>query len=195
MRPRGGYVHPLKLLRKLWGIMLVGRLLGPQWSRRELPLLLLELVRKDGGTGVLVSLLPLGRELRVGLVLGLTLGVVIVWAGGGEGEHVECGFPGPGWVHGRQLLLLRLGRVINQTGLQMSDIRASFAVEGRFGAGCLLHSPVSLSTLTDAIPPQSVVVMVKGVGHASHFVGAKTMARGAVWVGVHGGEELGAVCA
>jgi hypothetical protein len=111
MRPRGGYVHPLKLLRKLWAIVLVGRLLSPQWSRRELPLLFLELVRRGGGRGVLVSLLLLGRELRVGLVLGLVLAVVVFWEGGGEGVHVECGLPGPGGVQGRLLLPLRLGRV------------------------------------------------------------------------------------
>ncbi len=104
MRPRGWYVHPLELLRELWRILLVRLLLIPQGGLRELLLLLLELVREGGGGGYLVSLLLLGRELRVGLALGSALAVVLVWEGGGEGGHIEG-------VHGRLLLLLRLGRV------------------------------------------------------------------------------------
>lgn len=136
MRPRGGYVHPLELLRELWGILLVALLLIPQGGRRGLLLLLLELVREGGGGGNLVMLLLLGRELRVGLALGLApalaLAVVVVR----EGEHVECGLPGPGGVHGRQLLLLRLGRVKNHTtGLHMSDNPASLRLKVVLGPG------------------------------------------------------------
>lgn len=93
MRPQGGYVHPLELLHGLFGIALVWLLLSPQGGRRELLLLLLELVREGGRGGDLIPLLLLGRGLRVGLALGLVLAVVVVWEGGGEGGHVECGFP------------------------------------------------------------------------------------------------------